>query len=176
MHCSRPFNRIPCSETTTSQTILKHIAQKCRFCDPAVRTAVQQLQQIQAAREGLASGRPRYGSRKIFFQRIWSRLHGGDSVVAQEDQENNAHEAVAAAAAAAAAATSAAEDEMAALHEEVAAAVAAEAEKISIAVATADPGINNDTKRTSEEAELAPLPANDSKKVKVEDPVDAVEV
>jgi hypothetical protein len=25
----------------------------------------------------MATGRPRYGSRKIFFQRVWARLHAG---------------------------------------------------------------------------------------------------
>ena len=50
---------------------------KCRFCTPEVRNAILELQRQQAAREGLSSGRPRYGSRKIFFQRVWARLHGG---------------------------------------------------------------------------------------------------
>jgi hypothetical protein len=65
------------AQTTTSQTVLKHMAGKCRFCPPHVRSAVLDLQRQQVAREGLATGRPRYGSRKIFFQRIWGRLHGG---------------------------------------------------------------------------------------------------
>lgn len=67
------------AQTTTSQTILKHVAYKCRFCPPEVRAAVHELQRQQAVAEGLASGRPRYGSRKIFFQRVWSRLHGKPS-------------------------------------------------------------------------------------------------
>lgn len=65
------------AQTTTSQTILKHIGNKCRFCPAEIRAAVLDLQSQQAAREGLATGRPRYGSRKIFFQRVWSRLHAG---------------------------------------------------------------------------------------------------
>jgi hypothetical protein len=64
------------AQTTTSQTILKHIGTKCRFCPPHVRQAVLELQRQQAAKEGIAAGRPRYGSRKIFFQRMWARLHG----------------------------------------------------------------------------------------------------
>lgn len=83
------------AQTTTSQTILKHIGSKCRFCPPHVRNAVQDLMRQQAAREGSgntgrgsastegssspSSSRPRYGSRKIFFQRVWSRLHGDGS-------------------------------------------------------------------------------------------------
>ncbi|KAL3943163.1 MAG: hypothetical protein SGBAC_002765 [Bacillariaceae sp.] len=65
------------AQTTTSQTILKHIGGKCRFCPPHVRQAVLELQRQQAVKEGMTSGRPRYGSRKIFFQRMWTRLHGG---------------------------------------------------------------------------------------------------
>jgi len=65
------------AQTTTSQTILKHIGSKCRFCPPQIRNALLELQRQQAHREGLATGRPRYGSRKIFFQRVWSRLHTG---------------------------------------------------------------------------------------------------
>jgi hypothetical protein len=74
------------AQTTTSQTILKHIGSKCRFCPPHVRQAVVDLQRQQAIREGSSSGRPRYGSRKIFFQRIWGRLHGG---TAQENAEDD---------------------------------------------------------------------------------------
>ena len=65
------------AQTTTSQTILKHVGNKCRFVPPQIRNAVNELQRQQAAREGMSSGRPRYGSRKIFFQRVWARLHGG---------------------------------------------------------------------------------------------------
>ena len=64
------------AQTTTSQTILKHIAGKCRFCPPHIRKAVLELQRQQAHKEHLTTGRPRYGSRKIFFQRMWARLHG----------------------------------------------------------------------------------------------------
>lgn len=72
------------AQTTTSQTILKHVGNKCRFCPPHIRHAVNELLRQQAAREGMSSGRPRYGSRKIFFQRVWARLHGGPL---QEDDE-----------------------------------------------------------------------------------------
>lgn len=65
------------AQTTTSQTILKHIASKCRFCPVDIRNAVVDLLRQQTIREGMAAGRPRYGSRKIFFQRVWARLHAG---------------------------------------------------------------------------------------------------
>lgn len=64
------------AQTTTSQTILKHIGGKCRFCPPHIRKAVLELQRQQAHKEHLSTGRPRYGSRKIFFQRMWARIHG----------------------------------------------------------------------------------------------------
>merc|ERR1740130_1376513 len=64
------------AQTTTSQTILKHLGGKCRFCPSDVRKAVLELQRQQAHKENLTTGRPRYGSRKIFFQRMWARLHG----------------------------------------------------------------------------------------------------
>lgn len=77
------------AQTTTSQTILKHIGSKCRFCTPEVRNAVLELQRIQHAQDGIAAGRPRYGSRKIFFQRVWSRLHGNGE---EPDEEEKAAE------------------------------------------------------------------------------------
>lgn len=72
------------AQTTTSQTIVKHIAIKCRLCPPEIRLAVVSLQADQANRDKAVKdankssfeSRPRYGSRKIFFQRLWSRLHG----------------------------------------------------------------------------------------------------
>lgn len=67
------------AQTTTSQTILKHIGSKCRFCPPHVRQALLELQRQQIIKESSSAGRPRYGSRKVFFQRIWSRLHGKNS-------------------------------------------------------------------------------------------------
>jgi hypothetical protein len=76
------------AQTTTSQTILKHIGSKCRFCPPHIRQAVLELQRQQAAKEGIAAGRPRYGSRKIFFQRIWARLHGKRERDADEEAKD----------------------------------------------------------------------------------------
>jgi hypothetical protein len=62
------------AQTTTSQTILKHVTSKCRYCPDHIRRAVMDLQRM-GAEENSPVGRPRYGSRKIFFQRIWHRLH-----------------------------------------------------------------------------------------------------
>ena len=85
------------AQTTTSQTILKHIGGKCRLCPEPIREAILLLQKQQAAREGLPTGRPRYGSRKIFFQRVWQRLHGTEveQELEQVLEENEAQAAVA---------------------------------------------------------------------------------
>jgi len=139
--------------------MLKHIASKCRFCDPAVRNAVNELQRQQTLREGLASasGRPRYGSRKIFFQRIWARLHGGEEPTGTGEPP---------------AMMTVAPKVDISLQEEVAAAVAAEAEKINAEVAAGD-------KRKAEEL-AATIPMEDSsnnnKKVKPEDVVETASV
>lgn len=75
------------AQTTTSQTILKHIGVKCRFCPPEIRNAILELQRHQAIREGFPAGRPRYGSRKVFFQRIWGRLHSAELVKELDAEE-----------------------------------------------------------------------------------------
>lgn len=64
------------AQTTTSQTIVKHISTKCHHVPSDIRKVVLDLQHYQITQEGVSSSRPRYGSRKIFFERIWSRLHG----------------------------------------------------------------------------------------------------
>mmetsp|Transcript_103932 Transcript_103932/g.291077 ORF Transcript_103932/g.291077 Transcript_103932/m.291077 type:complete len:332 (-) Transcript_103932:202-1197(-) len=77
------------AQTTTSQTILKHIGTKCRFCPAHIRQAVNELQRQQAAKEGTTAGRPRYGSRKIFFQRVWARLHGNKTDEFETDDDED---------------------------------------------------------------------------------------
>jgi hypothetical protein len=74
------------AQTTTSQTILKHIGSKCRFCPPHVRQAVLELQRQQVIKETTNAGRPRYGSRKVFFQRIWARLHGKNALIGDVEE------------------------------------------------------------------------------------------
>uniref|UniRef100_A0A7S2V7N2 Uncharacterized protein n=1 Tax=Entomoneis paludosa TaxID=265537 RepID=A0A7S2V7N2_9STRA len=95
------------AQTTTSQTILKHIGGKCRFAPPEIREAILELQRQQAVREGLPTGRPRYGSRKIFFQRVWQRLHDLDVEEGSEAQGSIS-----------ASSSKASDEEMASLHSE----------------------------------------------------------
>eukprot|EP00814_Leptocylindrus_danicus_P003821 CAMPEP_0116019924 /NCGR_PEP_ID=MMETSP0321-20121206/9512_1 /TAXON_ID=163516 /ORGANISM="Leptocylindrus danicus var. danicus, Strain B650" /LENGTH=477 /DNA_ID=CAMNT_0003490559 /DNA_START=39 /DNA_END=1472 /DNA_ORIENTATION=+ len=64
------------AQTTTSQTIIKHCISKCKHMPPTTRDQIIALVQA-SKRKG--SERPKYGSRKLFFQRIWDRLHKFDS-------------------------------------------------------------------------------------------------
>jgi hypothetical protein len=67
--------------------ILKHVGGKCRFCPHHIRQALLELQRQQAAKEGIAAGCPQYGLRKIFFQCVWSRLHGKCERDDEDDDE-----------------------------------------------------------------------------------------
>jgi len=100
------------SQTTTSHTILKHVSQKCTKVPDHIKRRVNELieveeQQKQQQRhkeedaaedlaedlEGPMRGKkrkrhrppqhPKYGSRKVFFERVWSRLH--------EHQDDDVH-------------------------------------------------------------------------------------
>ena len=76
------------AQTTTSQTIVKHVNKKCRSCPPEIRQTLLGLQRVQAAKEGQSTGpRPRYGSRKIFFQLLWSRLH--ENGLSEDDDDRS---------------------------------------------------------------------------------------
>ncbi|GFH47304.1 hypothetical protein CTEN210_03779 [Chaetoceros tenuissimus] len=75
------------SQTTTSQTIVKHIAYKCRKVPKKIQNSVRVLKELQERKDELAKQnqrsrseeRPR-GSKKVFFQRLWSRLHEEQTV------------------------------------------------------------------------------------------------
>jgi hypothetical protein len=62
------------AQTTTSKTILEHISRKCSCTPSYIHDAVLKLQEIQR-RQCLASGHRHYGSQKVFFERVWSRIH-----------------------------------------------------------------------------------------------------
>jgi hypothetical protein len=72
------------AQTTTSQTILKHVTSKCRFCPDHIRQAILDFHHL-SEMEDSPVGRPRYGSRKVFFQRIWHRLHQNSGDVEGSD-------------------------------------------------------------------------------------------
>jgi hypothetical protein len=54
-----------------------------------------ELQRQQVIKESANAGRPRYGSRKVFFQRIWQRLHGENALdpLAAQEEANKGSEA-----------------------------------------------------------------------------------
>ena len=78
------------AQTTTSATILKHMAAKCRFVPTNIRQAILSLQSQQQQQDQIPPSsssaidasarsrghRPHYGTRKIFFDQLWWRLHG----------------------------------------------------------------------------------------------------
>lgn len=59
------------AQTTSSHTVISHIA-LCKEVPEAIQSAVLRLQQDERFLPESAV----YGSRKIFYDRIWSRLHG----------------------------------------------------------------------------------------------------
>jgi len=61
------------AQTTSSHTVISHIAQ-CKEVPEAIQSAVLRLQQDERFLPESAV----YGSRKIFYDRIWSRLHGSE--------------------------------------------------------------------------------------------------
>lgn len=75
------------SQTTTSATIAKHISQKCRAMPANIKNAVTSLKKEQDWLDKLAKdritnryeSRPKYGSRKVFFEQFWARLHGDNA-------------------------------------------------------------------------------------------------
>ncbi len=85
------------SQTTTSQTIVKHVAYKCLKCPQEVRDAVKQLKILQENKDKEAKlkrrsrfdERPKYGSRKVFFQHLWARLHGEGEVSKTNNSTGN---------------------------------------------------------------------------------------
>ncbi|KAL3804578.1 hypothetical protein ACHAW5_004581 [Stephanodiscus triporus] len=75
------------AQTTTTQTIIKHITSKCMHVPRDVKDVITKL--LHEAEEenkpayapkksDTFDGRPKYGSRKEFFQRVWDRLHGNE--------------------------------------------------------------------------------------------------
>ena len=156
------------AQTTTSQTILKHIASKCRFCPPNVREAVVELQRQQTLKEaataagvaGLSTenGRPRYGSRKIFFHRVWSRLHAGTLGIQVNDyyEDYNILKS---------------DGETASLQEESAESIAdIVAAAVSAEEVTKEPEVTEESLKRSASSNKRMLPlVGKSKKMKVED-------
>lgn len=67
------------AQTTSSQTIISHVALYCQECPKDIRSTVLRLQRKEHSSEGtMTSNNSMYGSRKIFFDRVWARMHRDD--------------------------------------------------------------------------------------------------
>lgn len=68
-------------KTSARDTIVSHISLFCQECPQDVRNALLSLKRIESSRDGSATMKGLiYGSGKLFFRRVWARLHSvGDS-------------------------------------------------------------------------------------------------
>jgi len=62
------------AQTTSSQTIISHVCLYCPNCPQDIRDWILKLQH----QETESSQNNSYGSRKIFFNRVWHKMHDGD--------------------------------------------------------------------------------------------------
>jgi hypothetical protein len=62
------------AQADSCQQIIKHITSKCTKCPAEIRSVIIEMHLLEK------SERIKYGSRRIFFKRVWNRLHGDDSV------------------------------------------------------------------------------------------------
>jgi hypothetical protein len=75
------------AQSTTTQTIFKHLTRNCRFIPFEIRNALIELQRQEDT--PVIQERRRYGSRKVFFQRVWTRLHGAPEKEYDNDDEDS---------------------------------------------------------------------------------------
>lgn len=80
-----PVNVLGLGLTESCTRMVKHITGVCPKCPPTLRAAFAELEE----REMITTRR--YGSRKIFFRRVWMRLHGDDpdAMALEPDASNN---------------------------------------------------------------------------------------
>lgn len=67
-----PVNLLGLGQTDSCIKIVAHMTKECPDCPSSIRAVFGQLH-LREKEEA-----KRYGSRKIFFRRVWSRLHGKD--------------------------------------------------------------------------------------------------
>lgn len=73
-------------KTSARDTIVSHISLFCQQCPGDVRNALLSLKRIESSHDGSATMKGLiYGSGKLFFRRVWSRLHG-DSAEPEESK------------------------------------------------------------------------------------------
>jgi hypothetical protein len=66
-------------KTSARETMVSHVTMFCQKCPEDIRNAMLKLKRIESSLRGSATMKGLvYGSGKLFFRRIWSRLHGND--------------------------------------------------------------------------------------------------
>jgi len=78
------------AQVDSCQHMIKHVTLKCTKIPPELRKQLLDMGPTEAGGEG-GGHRSRYGSRKMFFRRVWSRLHG-ESVSDKASHSNGASE------------------------------------------------------------------------------------
>lgn len=64
------------AQADSCHQIIRHITAKCTSCPPEIRSFIEELNRLgDNTKIGGNTGRIKYGSRKIFFRRVWARLH-----------------------------------------------------------------------------------------------------
>jgi hypothetical protein len=65
------------AQTTSSQTIISHVTLYCPQCPNDIRDIIMQLQRFDNSNvpSTTPSTASKYGSRKVFFDRVWKRMH-----------------------------------------------------------------------------------------------------
>jgi len=65
------------AQVDSCQHMVKHVTSKCTEIPPEIREKLVGLQDEKQTKDLAANNsRSRYGSRKMFFRRVWTRLHG----------------------------------------------------------------------------------------------------
>ena len=74
--CGRyfPASEGSLSQTTTSQTLLNHV-RNCRRCPIEIREQLDIMKKAKAKPEYKKAHKPKHGGRKVFFKRLWCRIH-----------------------------------------------------------------------------------------------------
>lgn len=67
------------AQADSCQHMVKHVTEKCTKIPPDIREKLVLLNDEEQQTKEVATGRNRYGSRKMFFRRLWSRMHGNSA-------------------------------------------------------------------------------------------------
>eukprot|EP00523_Entomoneis_sp_CCMP467_P002489 CAMPEP_0168763296 /NCGR_PEP_ID=MMETSP0724-20121128/24284_1 /TAXON_ID=265536 /ORGANISM="Amphiprora sp., Strain CCMP467" /LENGTH=1085 /DNA_ID=CAMNT_0008812483 /DNA_START=241 /DNA_END=3498 /DNA_ORIENTATION=- len=75
--CGRyfPASEASLSQTTTSQTIMNYV-RNCRHVPIEIRESLEIMKRNRMGPDGKRADKPKHGGRKVFFHRLWCRIHG----------------------------------------------------------------------------------------------------